>query len=144
MKSADFIGFLYLVGNKRILDFNPNQNWIAKNPGQWPPFEVPVPSDPKLPLFMAGLMDMAREALGKISDESSSVVRQVADWRERLQQLDGIDAFTAQVPVIGGLVPVLKAQVATLLLDRAKSLGYRFDKKAKAFVAADPLGVNAA
>jgi hypothetical protein len=32
MKVADFVGYLYMNGRNRVLDFNPTDRWIGKNP----------------------------------------------------------------------------------------------------------------
>ena len=42
-KVADFVGYGYMSGKDRILDFNPTDRWIGKNPGGWAPFKVPAP-----------------------------------------------------------------------------------------------------
>jgi hypothetical protein len=41
MKVADFVGYVYMSGKDRILDFNPTDRWIGKNPAGWKPFVVP-------------------------------------------------------------------------------------------------------
>jgi hypothetical protein len=41
MKVADFVGYAYMNGRERVLDFNPTDRWIGKNPAGWAPFKVP-------------------------------------------------------------------------------------------------------
>jgi len=38
MKVADFVGYMYMSGKDRVLDFNPTDRWIGKNPAGWTPF----------------------------------------------------------------------------------------------------------
>src|SRR5215831_4726347 len=35
MKIADCVGYCYMRGKDRILDFSPSDRWVGKNPGQW-------------------------------------------------------------------------------------------------------------
>lgn len=128
MKMADFVGYLYLHGNQRILDFSPTQERIGKNPGGWPPFEVP-PYE-KATEFMAKLYAKGREALGAISNESAVVMQEVELWRERIAALDADPrAFNAAIPTIKALPMLVQSQAAKLLVDRATALGWKVENK---------------
>jgi hypothetical protein len=121
MKVADFVGYVYMNGRDRVLDFNPTDRWIGKNPGGWAPF--PVPPVGKAQSFMAELFDKGREALGAISEESAQITQQMNFWREKLAGLTTADDLTAQGPFIKAIVqPMVHAQVKALLVERAKEL----------------------
>ncbi len=136
MKVADFVAYGYMRGKDRILDFNPTDRWIGKNPGGWAPFTVPAPG--KAQSFMAELFDRGREALGAISEESAQVTQQVATWRAEIAKLETAKACTDAIPRIKTLGPLLQPQVAKLLVDHGKAKGFTFDTTAKAFVAPAP------
>lgn len=132
MKVADFVGYLYMNGRDRVLDFNPTDRWIGKNPAGWAPFKLPPVA--KAREFMADLYDLGREALGNISEESALITAQVDTWRQTIAGLTTPDEFTRQIPVIATLAPILAPQVKALLHDKATALGFTFDKKAKGYV----------
>lgn len=135
MKVADFVGYCYMSGKDRVLDFNPTDRWIGKNPGGWAPFKVPAPA--KATTVMAELIDRGREALGHISEESAAIVQQVETWRAKLDDLTTPEALNAEMPLVKAIAhPTVQPQVAKLLMDRGKALGLPFDAKAKAFTAA--------
>ena len=142
MKVADFVGYGYMSGKDRILDFNPTDRWIGKNPGGWAPFKVPAPG--KAQSFMAELFDRGRAALGAISEASAQVTQQVATWRAEIGALTTAAACTAAIPRVKTLGPLLQPQVAKLLLDHAGAKGFTFDTTKKVFVApaaaAEPVG----
>ena len=142
MKVADFVGYGYMSGKDRILDFNPTDRWIGKNPGGWAPFKVPAPG--KAQSFMAELFDRGREALGAISEESAQVTQQVATWRAEIAKLETAKACTDAIPRVKTLGPLLQPQVAKILLDHAQSKGFVFDKAAKVFVAPTPAPADVA
>jgi len=134
MKVADFVGYCYMAGRKRILDFNPTDRWIGKNPAGWAPFEVPPVG--KAQQFMADLFDKGREALGDISEESAKVVAQVEAWRTKISNFTTAEEMNTAIAEIKQLPPIVHPQVAKLLLDHAPTKGIAFDKAKKAFVAA--------
>lgn len=133
MKVADFVGYLYMNGRDRVLDFNPTDRWIGKNPAGWQPFKVPP--IPKAQAFMADLVNQGREALGNISGESARIAQSVDDWRAAIESFTTAEEMNKAIPVIKTQSAIVQPQVSKLLLDRAKALNIPFDKKAKQFTA---------
>jgi hypothetical protein len=143
MKVSDFVGYCYMNGRERVLDFNPTDRWIGKNPAQWKPFVIPPITQAHR--FMADLFNDGREALGAISEESAKVTAEVANWRTMIENLSKGEECTAFVEKVNAIPqPVVMAPVKVLLRDRAKALGFTYDIKQKAFVkAAEPATVGA-
>lgn len=138
MKVADFVGYCYMSGKDRVLDFNPTDRWVGKNPAGWAPFKVPPVA--KAQAFMAELFDKGREALGAISEESAKVSTQIEEWRLNLDTFTTVDECSRAIAQANALPPVVAPQVKKLLWDRAKALGFTFDLKAKVFVAPEAVG----
>lgn len=132
MKVADFCGYLYMSGKDRVLDFNPTDRWIGKNPAGWDPFKVPPVA--KAQSFMVDLFDQGRAALGEISDESAQILQQVEDWRTKIANLTTAAECNTAAAEIKALQPILAFQLAKVLMDHAKAKGLPFDTKAKTFM----------
>jgi len=133
MKVADFVGYAYMAGRRRILDFNPTDKWVGKNPANWEPFEVPPIG--KAQDFMADLFDKGRAALGALSEESANVMRQVEVWRGQIAGLGTAKDCNQQIALVNAIQsPLVKAQAKKLLLDHATAKGYAFDKATAAFL----------
>jgi hypothetical protein len=145
MKSADFVGYLYMSGKDRVLDFNPTDRWVGKNPAGWAPFKVPTPE--KAQDFMAELMNRGRQALGAISEASAQVMQQVDTWRLKIASLTTAKELNEQIPLANALAAILQPQVKRLMLDRAKAIGLEFDRATAQFVAPkkadEPVGAAA-
>lgn len=133
MKVSDCVGYAYMAGKNRVLDFNPTEKWIGKNPAGWPPFVVPPVG--KARTFLADRIADARRALGAMSDDSAQATQQVETWRQRIAAFTTAAEYNAAIPEIKKLSALLQPQVAKLLIDVAQSAGIPFDKKAKVFVA---------
>lgn len=142
MKVADFVGYAYMAGRDRVLDFNPTDRWIGKNPGGWQAFKVPAPA--KATTFLAELIDRGREALGHISEESALITQQVDTWRAKLAGIATAAGLNEQMPLIKAIQsPIVQPQAAKLLMDRGVELRLTFDPSVKAFVAPQPETVTA-
>lgn len=133
LKSADFVGYLYIQGKRRILDFSPTDRWIGKNPGGWPPFEIPAYG--KDGEFLSGLIDKARDVLGQISHESAEAAKTISEWRKKFENLTEADEMTAQVAAVAKIEPmIVREQVKRALWDHAQACHFTWDKDAKKFV----------
>ncbi len=138
MKVADFVGYLQMSGKDRVLDFNPTDRWIGKNPAGWTPFRLPPVA--KSTEFMADLFAKGRVALGALSDASAAVMRQVEEWRTKIAALTDAAQFTKAVADVNAIeVPIVQAQARKLLWDAATAKGLTFDKEHKIFVAPEPV-----
>lgn len=134
MKVADFVGYVYMNGRDRVLDFNPTHKWVGKNPAGWKPFVLPPVA--KAQDFMTDLMDQGRTALGQISEASAQVQGQVDNWRGKINLTPvSADAYNNLIPHVKAIQAVIvAAQVSKLLIDTAESKGILFDKAQKKFV----------
>jgi len=142
MKISDCVGYAYMAGKNRVLDFNPTDRWIGKNPANWAPFVIPP--IPKAKTFLAERIDEARAALGKLSEDSSKATEVVEQWRHAIDALTTTEEVNKAIEEAKALPPVLAPQVKRLLMDRAKLLQFRWDPKQKGFVDAGQLADQAA
>ena len=142
MRLADFVGYLYMDGKQRTLDFSPTSEWVGKNPAQWKPFAVPPAA--KAGSFMAELMAEGRLALGRISEGSAKVTIAVETFRVLLDGLTTGEQLTTAIPEAAKLEPAAAAtQAKHLIMARAEAIGVKFDTKTKTFVP-DPAKAAAA
>lgn len=137
-KVADFVGYLQMAGRNRVLDFNPTDRWVGKNPAGWEPFQVPPIA--KATTFLAELVGKGREALGKLSEASAIIMREVETWRAQIAEYPDAAAFTKALGPLGEIKePIAQTQVKKLLWDAAKAKGFEFDKEHKIFTAPEPV-----
>jgi hypothetical protein len=135
LKVADFVGHLSMVNGRRILDFNPTDCFVGKNPGGWPAIVVPAPEHARD--FMTELFDQARQALGRRSEASARIFTAVSAWQVEIAALATAEQFTALLarlrPLRESDLPVY-AQVHHVLSVAAKAAGMRFDIGLAVFV----------
>lgn len=132
MKVADFVAYLYMSGKDRLLDFNPTDRWVGKNPAQWKPVKLPAVA--KAQHVMEGLFDDGRKALGGISEESAKVMLQVDDWRTALLDYTTAEECNGALADIQEIKsPIVKPQVETLFRERVKALGLAYSKRSQGF-----------
>jgi hypothetical protein len=130
-KLADSVGYMFADGKKRVLDFNPTENYVGKNPAQ---FElIHIPDYTKSPRFAGELVAKIKGALGSISEESKRVVEAVTKFRADVDSLTEPDDLTKCIEGVNALEEPVRSQCRFVLNERAKSLGFEFDKASKAF-----------
>lgn len=141
MKLSDFVGFLYMRGKDRVLDFSPTDRWVGKNPGQWKP--IVVPPVEKATALVEGLFEQGRRALGQISAVSASVTQQVEDWRAAIARYATAEEVTRGGQALNQEPEIIKAQLRSVFKARVEHLGFVYDKATKQYVAPAPPPVAA-
>lgn len=141
MKVSDFVGYLAMSGKARVLDFNPTDKWIGKNPAGWAPWTVPAVG--KAQHFLGELIVKGRESLGAISDVSAKVAQQVDDWRAAVAAMTTVEELNRAIPDTVGLSAVVAPQAKKLMMDRAKALGFVWSPAHGGFVVPQPVAATA-
>lgn len=132
MKLSDLLGFVYMRGRDRVIDFTPSDRWHAKSPSGFKPITLPPVA--KAQHVLTDIITQARTALGAISAESAQVAQSVEDWRSQIDTFTTTDECTKAIEEIYKLPPVAIPAVKLLLMKRAKVLGFLYDTTKKAFV----------
>ncbi|MRS02111.1 ATP-binding protein, partial [bacterium] len=135
MKVADFIGYLYLVNEKRQLDFNPCEKYIGKNAAALP--KLNIPDFTTEPAYMTKLVTKMKQSLGQISKEQSEAITVINTYIERINKISSADEMNAFIyekkpDLRNGVAEQLKAHAKT----RAKELGLEFHAEEKKYFAA--------
>lgn len=131
LKIADFVGYLYVSGRQRLLDFTPTDRSVGKSPGGWKPLAVP-PVDQSDDV-LERLLHMGREALGLVSARHRHALEAVGAWKTAIAQYATPEDFGSALESLAQLSPVVRAQVRKLLWARAQELGLEFDRQSKTF-----------
>lgn len=133
VKSSDAIGYCYMAGRQRTLDFNPTDRWIGKNPAGWSPF--PVPNFNQEPLFLRSVLDQLKAHLNQQAQANADAAKGAQDWKERIGKLEDVKDLNELLPEIEELDKPLKPQVKALVRDQAKAQGWKWDQRGKVFAA---------
>lgn len=126
-KRCDNIGYLYQGAKGRVLDFNPTDRWIGKNRGALPPIAVPHYS--ATPDFLAQTIATIKGHLNRMSRQDDVAKAAVESWRARFAAVTTGEALTAWVAEAVKEDGVVGAQVKTLMAERAKALGLKWEGK---------------
>lgn len=133
-KIADAVGYMYMSELGKTLDFNPTSKWEGKNVAALPAIKIPdyrVDGE-----FFAGVLTQIKDSMNQLSEEGKMLADMVSKEREALDKVADVAALNKSAEHSQTLPKAVQAPVKKLIMDRAKVLGFAFDKKAGAFVEA--------
>lgn len=143
MDNADVAAYLHFENNRRVLDFNPSDSWMAKTPPGWGPYaekfmtnrsgQLALPDFGQEPQFFSTLLHEARSSMGKISAESAAVAAAVNDWQEWLNISPDLEEVNKRLENFKILEEAVKKQVWFLITNYCAGKGLVFDKASKQF-----------
>ena len=130
-KSSDAMCRIRLdAKDNRYLDFDPRQGGFGKNPAQLP--KIPIPDLHTDPAFFAKVIEQIKTALNNQTKVQAEAVKQTDEWAEAVSDADDL-------PTVNLLVGLAKERKLSkghkgLLAEKAKDLGFTFDKKTGLYI----------
>lgn len=131
-KSSDAMCRIRLDGRDgRYLDFNPRAGGFGKNPAQLP--QIPFPHPDQNPRFLAEVIAQIKASINKITEGQAAAVNETKLWEQTVSQASSVQEINLLVS-LSKERKLGKAQ-KTMLADKAKALGFEFDKTAGVYTA---------
>lgn len=144
IKELDLVGYMQAIGNKRTISWTPQEKFYAKNTCNLPPMqEIPVIIDAQ------GKIIGHNEFMSNIFDNYDSYLKQESNTRkeydELISEIEGEVACISDAEQANSYVLSMKdkkqiwdsnAHAKSLITDRCKELGLKFNKNTKKYEAA--------
>lgn len=131
-KSADCMGRLYLVNQKRTLSFSPTDTAFGKNPANLEPLAVPHPANE--PDFLGGVIRQIKEKLNTMTEEQAKRQEEIERWVNRFSELETPEQFNKMAAMVkeapSEILPVLRGAFRK----QVENAGVVFDKEQGAYV----------
>lgn len=134
VKASDGVAYMYRQQRQTILDFNPTDRWIGKNPAQFEPLSVP--NFATNGRFLADVIQQMKDAMNQQTEAQRAAAAELANWQARLTEAQSVEDFNALMPEANDAPEAVRDNVKRLMLSKAKERGLAFDRQAKAFTVA--------
>lgn len=144
IKELDLVGYMQAIGNKRTISWTPQEKFYAKNTCNLPPMqEIPVIIDAQ------GKIVGHNDFMSKIFENYNNYLKQESNTRkeydELISEIEGEVACICDAEQANSYVLSMKdkkqiwdsnAHAKSLITDRCKELGLKFNKTTKKYEAA--------
>ena len=144
IKELDLVGYMQAIGNKRTISWTPQEKFYAKNTCNLPPMqEIPVIIDAQ------GKIIGHNDFMSNIFENYDSYLKQESNTRkeyeELISEIEGEVACISDAEQANSYVLSMKdkkqiwdsnAHAKSLIIDRCKELGLKFNKNTKKYEAA--------
>lgn len=144
IKELDLVGYMQAIGNKRTISWTPQEKFYAKNTCNLPPMqEIPVIIDAQ------GKIIGHNDFMSNIFENYDSYLKQESNTRkeydELISEIEGEVACISDAEQANSYILSMKdkkqiwdsnAHAKSLITDRCKELGLKFNKNTKKYEAA--------
>lgn len=124
-KRADGVAYMHSVNRATVLDFSPTDRWLGKNPARFEPLTVPDFTTNRT--FLATVIEQAKQALNRLSEEQRMVLAVLDEWSARVAEAADADAINALISESASLVAPIGPQAKHLIAARAKELELKYE-----------------
>lgn len=122
-EAADLMGYVFMDGKKRMIDFNPSSNHLGKNCAEIPEQEIANLNENKT--FLADLITLTKEKMNAKSAEMIKAEEEFNQVLDSIDEIDNLDACNVMLKILkDGGNPAHKQALMT----KAKALGFVFNK----------------
>jgi hypothetical protein len=133
MKSADFIGYYYLEGSKRVVDFTPCESFIGKNSANLP--KQFIPNFNEVPNFFETVIKEMKDTLNHQSLNAKEITNLISNLKKQLEGQKTAEDINKYAKYIGelGLTNGVKNTISQLFKVKVSELGLEYDKASKLY-----------
>jgi phage nucleotide-binding protein len=138
IKELDLVGYMEASGNKRVIHFNPQDKFYAKN-GLRLDSQIPIPDASKGNTFMQSIVQINNtnlETRAALIDVYNSLIALIHDT---VDECETADSLNETVEWALGLEYIWdsKLQASNMIHTKAGEMGLKFDREAKKYTAKD-------
>lgn len=145
IKELDLVGYVRMIGNDRTISFSPCESYYAKNTCNLPAvIKIPLTVDEKgQPIgnndYLCTIINAYQSSQLKAVELNKSFDKLVAENNEVIDAAEDVESLNEAYKTVLANQVIFNSKLlaAQRLADKAASLGCKFDKKAKAYVATE-------
>jgi hypothetical protein len=133
MRIADQVGYVTMRNNKRVIQFEPTDTIVGKNVAKLPVMEIPDSTDLAFKTFLAGIITKTKEAIRTHSESQKEALEKSARFQEEITKSEGPAELSLIIGPVQELPKAIKDPLLKLIGDRAKAMGWGWNKNEKVF-----------
>jgi hypothetical protein len=126
-KIADLMGYMYMSGKERQIDFNPTENHLGKNCAEIPEQKIPNLGEHRE--FLADLITFTKNKMNAKSEEMVKAEQEFQAILDEIQALGSLEDFNGKLIALKDSVPLYKHALVKAATDK----GFTFNKDTKQF-----------
>lgn len=136
IRIADQVGYVCKENGKRVIKFEPQDNFLGKNVAKLDTKEIPECTSEDFPTFMGDIITDVKKAIQSKSDAQKEANQLLSTLREGLDGALNPEDFDACLEARTQLPPAFQKPFAAEVNKKAVAKGYTFDKKEKKYIKA--------
>lgn len=126
---SDMIGYVYMHGKKRMIDFNATDFHIGKNTAGLDAITIPDASSPKYDTILADVHQACIDRMNQLSDAQLDFLALIEQYRQGVSECETPSNFDAFIALLAEEESKLaKAQVRPALNKALEEKGFKYDK----------------
>lgn len=133
LRIADQVGYIHMQNGKRVISFDPTEEYTGKNVAEIPPTEIPDKNDPAYQTFMAGIIRQIKEKIQTISEGQRITLAKIAEAKDSIELITEPSQADDILKNLNEMPTVQQKPLKVLLLGKCKTLNIAFDKESGKF-----------
>jgi hypothetical protein len=133
LRIADQVGYIRVTNNKRVISFDPTEEYIGKNVAELPQMEIPEKDNPAFQTFMAGIIKQVKEKIQAKTESQKKALEKIAEMSEKISSLSTTEEADSILKELNELPKAQQVQLKKALQSKTNELKFEFDKENNKF-----------
>lgn len=133
LRIADQVGRITMKNNKRVLEFEPTDNYIGKNVANIEELEIPDKFDSAFPTFMADIIDRIKNAISSQTEDQKKALESVAIFKASIDIVKTTKDADDVLKQILEQPKTMSKPLMDMLNEKITSLKFKYNKETKKF-----------
>lgn len=138
LRIADQVGYVSMRNNKRTIQFDPTETTVGKNVARLPMMEIPLDTDPAFKTFMANIIDRTKTSIRSHSESQKEALEKSERFQHEINTVNGPAELSLIIAPVQELPKALKDSLLAKIGEKARSMGWQFDRNQKMFIDPNP------
>ena len=134
LRISDQVGYISKINGKRMITFEPTDNFVGKNVARLGATEIPECTEPDFQSFMADIIKEVKASIQSKSEAQRKANETLNGLRDRLASAMTEEEIDALLTASQELPQVLKKPFFMEMKDKLADKGFKYDNKTKKFI----------
>lgn len=124
LRIADQVGYIFMQNGKRVISFDPSDEYTGKNVAEIPPTQIPDKNSPEFATFMADIIKKVKVSISNKSEAQRKAQAQLEEATTKLESAKTLKDANELIDIANALPKPMQVAFKKKVAEDMKKLGF--------------------
>ena len=124
LRIADQVGYIFMQNGKRVISFDPSDEYTGKNVAEIPPTQIPDKNSPEFATFMANIIKKVKESISNKSEAQRLAQEELHAANAKLESAETLEDANELIEIANKLPKPMQKGFKMKVAEEMKKKGF--------------------